>query len=215
MMTGWGVTRNISCYAVQTVNYFQYQHILKSFTSRIQQQCADILFSLNYKKKMYIPIYGYIHPSSIIPLSIPLTCQGCSKAKANPSWLRIRERWRAINTYINTNGQLRVASWTNLHSFGLQEETGAPGGIPHRHRKNIQTPYRQPANSNLEPRQFLLCNNVINQSYTAQCIKSCVCKSKALVNVLTSNSRMGGLNIEYPGVFIHNSMVEKIKTYRE
>eukprot|EP00061_Rhincodon_typus_P013089 g39248.t1 len=37
-------------------------------------------------------------------------------------------------------GQFSTANPSNLHIFGLLEETGAPGGNPRRHGENVQTP---------------------------------------------------------------------------
>jgi len=36
-----------------------------------------------------------------------------------------------------------MANPRNCTSLGVWEETGAPGGNPHRHGENVQTPHRQ------------------------------------------------------------------------
>jgi len=41
-----------------------------------------------------------------------------------------------------TEGEFNMANSPNLYIFGVWEETGAPGGNPHRHGENVQTLHR-------------------------------------------------------------------------
>ena len=42
-----------------------------------------------------------------------------------------------------TNSPDTRVNLAKLHTFGLWKETRAPGGNPHRHGENVQTPHRQ------------------------------------------------------------------------
>lgn len=54
---------------------------------------------------------------------------------ARQSTAALTQRQRTVHT--------RVATWPNVHVYGLQEETRAHRGSPHRHEENIQTSCRK------------------------------------------------------------------------
>ena len=62
----------------------------------------------------------------------------------------------------DANGQFSTANQPNPHTFGVWEETGAPGGNPCRHRENVQTPHSH---------QWLELNSVPRHCETAMLTK--------------------------------------------
>ena len=62
-------------------------------------------------------------------------------------------RQTTTHTHIHTYVQFRATNQPDMHVFGLWEEAGVPGGHPHKHGENMQTPHRKGPSrgSNQEP----------------------------------------------------------------
>ncbi len=78
-----------------------------------------------------------------------MSLQRIMGAGANPSWHWARAGFN-LHKYIDKQPftltftpTCSFESLINLHVFGLWEEAGAPGGNPHRHEENMQTPHRK------------------------------------------------------------------------